>query len=108
MEYKTFVSKNGLTMTDTNPVFWEILTKYVDGTGDLFYKIYVNTSFMDGHLCIFKNNILSINRVRYSADEPSIKFKVNSIEEAGELVLKFADGMGCLKDFKESIYFKKI
>lgn len=108
MKYKTFLSKNNLTMTDTKPVFWQVLTEYADGSGDLFYLIYVNTDFMDGHSCVYQNNLLSINRIRYSADEPSIKFKVDSIEEAGELVLKFARGMKCLDYFKETIYCKKL
>jgi len=103
--YKTFKSKNNVDLTDTPPIYWEVLTEYVDGSGPLFYKVYVGTSFMDGHNCIFKDNILSISRIRYSADEPSIKFKVNSIEEAGEMVLKFAEGMGCIKDFKKTIYY---
>lgn len=96
-----------MNLTNTTPVKWDILSEYTDGTGDTFYKLYVSTSFMDGHLCVFKDNLLTINRVHLSAEEPSLKFKVSSIEEAGELVLKFAEGMNCLEDFTKSIYYKK-
>jgi hypothetical protein len=105
--YNTFISKNDIKLTATTPIYWEVLNENADGTGPLFYKVYVDCIFMDGYNCIFQNNIVSIYRVRYSADEPSIKFKVNSIEEAGELVLNFVTGMNYLDEFKQTIYFSK-
>lgn len=106
---KTFKTRNGMTMSDTTPLFWEQQHTYADNTGPIFYSIYVSTAFMDGHLCVYDpdKQIVSISFARHSSDDPSMKFEVNSIEEAGELVIKFAKGMNCLRDLESSVYGTK-
>lgn len=104
---ETFQISNGMVLTDTPDVRWEVKPENRDGSGKPFYSVYVSTSFMDGHTVVYFNNTLSIFRSRYSADEPTIRFKVDDINEASKMVLLFVHGMKCFDDFKESVYYSE-
>lgn len=103
MNNKEFKTSNHLTMIKSKPYNWQKQTVNQDGTGGFFYSIYVG-GMAEGHICIYKDNekLLSIAYMAYSSDDPSLKFKVDSIEDAGEIVKKFAEGMKV--DMKDTIY----
>ena len=104
MKNKTFQSKNGLTMLDCKPLNFLRQSVYAGETGaPYFYSIYVG-GFADGHTCVYddEKKTLIISYSAYSSDDPNLIFKVDSIEEASELVLKFSKGMNIKLD--DTIY----
>lgn len=103
--YKT---KNNLTMIKGGLLDWQRKNKYHGSNEETyFYTIYVG-SMSGGHICNyeFETNLLSIAYSSYSSDDPSLRFKVSSIEEASDIVAKFAIGMNI--DLKDTIYMKQI
>lgn len=96
MKNEIFTTANGLTMVRCKPLNFRRDSVYAGSTDPpYFYHIYVG-GIADGHQCTYDDGkkILSIAYTMYSSDDPVIKFKVFSIEEASKLVLKFANGMG--------------
>jgi hypothetical protein len=78
---------NGLMILQSYPLNWIRESVYANSNSEpYYYYIYVG-NMSGGSSCIYKEeeNILSIS---------DLKFKVDSIEEAGEIVLKLAKGIG--------------
>ena len=75
---------NGLMMVQSYPFNW--IKDQPAGTSTPYYYIYLG-DMSGGPTCVYKEeeNELSIS---------DLKFKVESIEEAGEIVLKLTQGMG--------------
>ena len=101
MDNRIYTEENGVVMVESVPLNWERSGVYTNTTEPFFYSIYVG-GFSGGHMCIYKEEEKEVS-ISYSyGDDPSIVFKVDSIEEAGELVEKFAKGMKV--NFEETIY----
>ena len=108
MKNKTYKTPNNLIMVKGGVLDWCRKSKYRDSTTEpYFYTIYVG-SMSGGHICNYEDDtkILSIAYSLYSSDDPSLKFKVESIEEASKIVESFANGMNI--DLNETIYKKYI
>ena len=75
---------NGLMMVQSYPFNW--IKDQPAGTSTPYYYIFLG-DMSGGPTCVYKEekNELSIS---------DLKFKVESIEEAGEIVLKLTQGMG--------------
>lgn len=104
-----FKTKNGINMISCLPLNWQVEKTYVSTVPDElnpeFYLINVG-SIDEMWQCalIPKTMILSFCSAHYSKSEV-YRFKVSSLEEASELVLKFAEGMNRLDDLKDTIYW---
>ena len=98
-------------MLKSHPLNWRIENKYniVNRNEDnpIFYCISVG-SLDDMWLAslIPETMILSFTSYHYSNNEV-YRFKVDSIEDASEIVLKFAKGMDRLSDLHDTIYWNK-
>lgn len=95
-------------MVEAGCLNWQKQTINRDGTGGYFYNIYVG-GLAEGHICNYRDEekLLSIAYAAYSSDDPSLRFKVKDINEASEIVKKFADGMKV--DMSGTIYeIKKV
>jgi hypothetical protein len=80
---------NGLMMVQSYPFNWikdQFYQSLPAGSQESYYYIFLG-DMSGGPTCVYKEekNELSIS---------DLKFKVESIEEAGEIVLKLAKGMG--------------
>mgnify|MGYP001462696872 CR=1 FL=1 len=78
---------NGLMILQSYPLNWIRESVYTNSNSEpYYYYIYVG-NMSGGFTCIYKEeeNELSIS---------DLKFKVDNIEEAGEIVLKLAKGLG--------------
>lgn len=78
---------NGLMMVQSYPFNWIRESVYAKSSNlPYYYYIYLG-DMSGGPTCVYKEeeNELSIS---------DLKFKVESIEEAGEIVLKLTQGMG--------------
>ena len=75
---------NGLMMVQSYPFNW--IKDQAVGISTPYYYIYLG-DMSGGPTCVYKDeeNELSIS---------DLKFKVENIEEAGEIVLKLSQGMG--------------
>jgi hypothetical protein len=109
MKTETFKSKNGINMIRCYPLNWQVGKKYaavMDGElNPIFY--FINIGSIDDMwqaTLIPESMILSFCSLHYSHHEV-YKFKVDSLEEASEMVLKFSKGMNRLDDIKETIYW---
>lgn len=112
---KIFITPNNILMLECKPLNWRIEKKYAIecDPNPIFYVIDVGT-LSDLWQCtlIPETMILSFCSYHYSKEE-IYRFKVESIEEASEWVLKFAEGMGFVNDIniyeelKETIYWNK-
>lgn len=106
---KRFRTKNGIDMIRCLPLNWQILKKYrihnPEEENPEFYIINVG-SLDEMWQCtlIPETMILSFCSLHYSKDEV-YRFKVETLEEASEMVLKFAKGMNRLNDIKDTIYW---
>lgn len=91
MKNEIYIESNGVVMIESFPLNWERSGVYTDNIPPYFYSIYVG-QMSGGYMCIYKEeeNELSIN---CTSGEDPIVFKVDSIEDAGEIVNKFAKGM---------------
>jgi hypothetical protein len=76
---------NGLMMVQSYPFNW--IRESVNSNSEPYYYYIFLGDMSGGPTCVYKEekNELSIS---------DLKFKVESIEEAGEIVLKLAKGMG--------------
>ena len=83
---------NGLMMVQSYPFNW--IKDQPAGTSTPYYYIYLG-DMSGGPTCVYKEeeNELSIS---------DLKFKVESIEEAGEIVLELTQGMG--KDLEGTVH----
>jgi len=102
IEYKT---RNGLTMVESEPFNWQ---KEISGDNKIIYSIYVG-SFSDGHMCSYfpddNNGLLVISNISLDSGDPSLRFRVDTIEEAGNIVYMFSKGMNV--DMLDTIYLPK-
>jgi hypothetical protein len=78
---------NGLMMVQSYPFNWIRESVYANSNSEPYYYYIFLGDMSGGPTCVYKEekNELSIS---------DLKFKVESIEEAGEIVLKLAKGMG--------------
>lgn len=85
---------NGLMMLQSYPFNWIRETDKLKGSPTHYYYIFLG-DMSGGPTCIYREeeNELSIS---------DLKFKVESIEEAGEIVLKLTQGMG--KDLEGTVH----
>lgn len=107
---KTFKLKNGVEIYQCLPLNWRVEKTYaIDIPNNPKFLIINVGSIADmwQATLIPETMILSFCSVHYSNNE-IYRFKVDSIEEASKWVLKFAEGMNCLEDLKETIYWKHI
>jgi hypothetical protein len=107
MKYK---STNGINMLKCFPLSWEICKTYAIECqpNPEFYIIVVGSiDDMWQATLIPETMILSFCSVHYSANEV-YRFKVESVEEASELVLKFAKGMNRIDDLINTIYWNPV
>jgi hypothetical protein len=109
MKNKRYRSSNGIEMLECLPLNWQIIKTYaiecdpnpecyiihIGGLGDMWQAL------LDP-----EKMIVSFCSLAYSADEV-YRFKVESLEEASEMVLKFAKGMNQEESLKETIYTKR-
>jgi hypothetical protein len=108
MKYK---STNGIDMLKCFPLNWEICKTYtIVNTGELNPEFYViRVGWLDDMWqasLIPETMVLSFCSLHYSANEV-YRFKVETMEEASELVLKFAKGMNRIDDLINTIYWNK-
>lgn len=104
MNNRIYISSNALTMVESQPLNWRRESVYANSNIEpYFYSIYVG-GIANGHICNFQEEtmVLTISNIAYSSDDPPLKFKVDSIEDAGNIVAKFAKGMQI--DFTNTIY----
>lgn len=104
-----FTTKNDILMLRCFPLNWEITQKYAydyEPNPEL-YVINVG-SLSDMWQCLLhpETMIISFTSLHYSNDEV-YRFKVDTIEEASEMVLKFAKGMNILDSLDNTIYMIK-
>ena len=85
---------NGLMMLQSYPFNWIRECDALKGSLHYYYYIFLG-DMSGGPTCIYREeeNELSIS---------DLKFKVESIEEAGEIVLKLTQGMG--KDLEGTVH----
>jgi len=78
---------NGLMMLQSYPFNWIRESVYTGSFGPPFYYYIFLGDMSGGPTCVYKEeeNELAIS---------DLKFKVESIEEAGKIVLKLTQGMG--------------
>ncbi len=103
----TFLTGNGIKMLRCYPLNWRIGKTYVIDTdpNPIFYVIDIGSiSDMWQATLIPETMIVSFTSLHYSLDEV-YRFKVDSIEEGSNLVLKFAMGMNQLEHLKGTIYW---
>jgi hypothetical protein len=106
MEYKT---SNNLRMLKCFPLNWRISKKYAiekENNPD-FYIIDVGSMSTEMWQAILVPETMTLSFTCVSNSCDSFRFKVNSIEEASEIVLKFVKGMNQLKHLKETIYWNE-
>jgi len=103
---KTFITTNGLTMVECEPLNFKRVSIYHGQEEPYGYIITVGT-MSQMYICSYDpdKSILSIADIAYSSDW-SIKFKVNSFEEASKLVQQFADGIN--HDMSDTIFTDKL
>lgn len=96
------VADNGIRLLKCKPLNWKIQHTYADGTGPIYYSIHVG-DMAEMWSCIYNpdDKILSIAKMAYSSDDV-LRFKVNEIERASEMVKSLGDGIG--HDFSNTIY----
>lgn len=102
-----FTTTNGVLMLRCHPLNWRIEKTYAiarDPNPEFFVINIGSLDEMWQATLIPETMILSFCSVAYSADEV-YRFQVDFIEEASEMVLKFAKGMGRLDDLKGTIYW---
>jgi hypothetical protein len=97
-----------MQMIECKPLNWQVQKKYARTVGHEvnpeFYTIHVGSlSDMWQASLLPESMILSFTSMHYSNDEV-YRFKVESIKEASEMVLKFAKGMDQLENLKNTIY----
>ena len=86
---------NGLMILQSYPLNWVRESVYANSnTEPYYYQIYLG-DMSGGHTCVYKEED---NELRIS----DVKFKVDNIEEAGEIVLKVAKTMN--EDFDGTVY----
>jgi hypothetical protein len=86
---------NGLMIVQSYPLNWVRESVYANSnTEPYYYQIYIG-DMSGGHICVYKeeDSELSIS---------DVKFRVDSIEDAGEIVLKAAKAIG--KSFEGTVY----
>jgi len=78
---------NGLMMVQSYPFNWIRESVHANSNSEPYYYYIYLGDMSGGPTCVYKEeeNELSIS---------DLKFKVESIEEAGEIVLKLAKGLG--------------
>lgn len=89
------------------PLNWRVEKKYYDGTREMnpdFYVINIGGLADMWQAGLDPDTmIVSFCSMHYSTNEV-YRFKVETIEEASEMVLKFAKGMGILESLEGTIY----
>ncbi len=102
-----YQTDNGLIMVRCFPLNWQVQKTYAIDTDSNpeFYTIHVG-SISDMWQASFLPDkmIVTFTSMHYSNHEV-YKFKVDSIREASELVLKFAKGMNQLDNLLHTIYW---
>jgi hypothetical protein len=102
-----YITPNGLNMIKCYPLNWQVENVYAAKVkyNPEYYSIAIGSIDQMWKAIIFPETmILSFSSVSYSHDEV-YRFKVETLEEASELVLKFAKGMGRLDDLVDTIYW---
>jgi hypothetical protein len=103
-----YTTKNGILMLKCYPLNWRVEKKYYDGTMEInpdFYVIAIGgLSDMWQAGLDPDTMVLSFASIHYSSNEV-YRFKVDSIEEASEMALKFAKGMRILESLDGTIYW---
>lgn len=102
-----FTTSNDILMLRCIPLNWEIVQKYAleyEPNPEL-YVINVG-SLSDMWQCLFnpETMIISFTSLHYS-NHGVYRFKVDTIEEASQMVLKFAEGMDQMENLKGTIYY---
>lgn len=106
-----YKSRNHLEMLKCYPLNWRVEKKYaIVNPGEENPELYMisvgSLSQLWTAILVPETMILSFSELSYSADEV-YRFKVESIEEASELVLKFAKGMDKYENLKGTIYWNE-
>lgn len=95
---REYTTSNGIRMVKCEPLNWRfednpnIFIIHVGSLDDMWQATYRES-----------DQILSITSLHYSNDEV-FKFKMGSLEDASQLVKKFAMGMGRWEDMKDTIF----
>lgn len=104
MKNGTFYKEvNGILMIKSTPLCWQTAPKYADGTGPLYYSIYAG-DFGGGWMCIYKEKEKELSMGKVMTEDSVLRFKVESLQSAGEIVLKLFKGMNIT--YKDTIYEK--
>lgn len=101
--YKT---RNGISMQRCSPLNWEVIKTYAierDPNPECYVINIGGLSDMWQALFNPEKMIVSFCSLHYSLGEV-YRFKVESIEEASEMALKFAKGMEKLESLEGTIY----
>lgn len=100
-----YTSTNDLNMIVTPTLNWRIEKENRDGSGEEFYTVYVG-GMAEGWIWLLdpRNLMLSCSNLSYSSNE-TVRFKVDSIDQASIMVNAFAEGMGI--NMEGTIYTQK-
>jgi len=102
-----FKTSNGIEMLRCNLLNWAISNKYVEGYKGVNPEVYyINIGSIDemwSCMVYLDTNILSIANVSYSSEEV-FRFKIDDLEQATDIVYRFAEGMNKLDSLKDTIY----
>lgn len=109
-EKLVYYINNGIRILRCYPLNWEIHERYAVKTKpnpEFFYTISVGSigDIWQASL-IPETMILSFTSLHYSKSEV-YRFKVDTFEEASEMVLKFAKGMQQIENLEHTIYWNK-
>lgn len=105
-----FITRNGIKMLKCKPLNWEVIKTYAidcDPNPENYVINIGSMSDMWQALLMLDTMVLSFCSLHYSKDEV-YRFTVKSVEEASELVLKFAKGMGIEDSLDGTIYTTKM
>lgn len=107
MTNKRYKLGNGLQMVECHPLNWRVEKKYAIECkpNPEFYVIDVG-GISDMWQALFdpEKMKVSFSSMAYSADEV-YRFSVESLEEASEMVLKFAKGMDQIDNLRGTVYW---
>lgn len=110
MSNPRFTTSNRIPMISCEPLSWQVQKTY---HGDHikpnpeFYSIGIG-DMAEMWLATFLPETMELNFSNYSEDSHDIvRFKMDSLEQASDMVLRFAKGMGMEDNLKETIYTLK-
>lgn len=106
MKNEVFKTTNGLTMVKSKLFNWVRDHENYNKSSPYFYNIHLG-GFSGGHNCNYsdENKTLTITCTTFEdSNDPSLVFKVNSIEDADVFVDAFIKGMGMYYSVNGTIY----